>query len=106
MSTIGALLGGGVGFLARWQGLAIDNLLCATVVLADGSIVKATPEGEHSELLFAIKGGGGNFGIVVEATIKAGKIGWDPNPAAVPANPCLLRVSYARSTTDIWMILG
>lgn len=81
VGSIGAMLGGGVGFLARSQGLTIDGLVSATVCLADGSIVEATSDGEHSELLYCLKGGGGNFGIVLEATVRAGRVGWDPSPS-------------------------
>ena len=80
----GLTLGGGIGFLMRKHGLAVDNLVAAEVVTAEGSIVRASAD-EHPDLFWALRGGGGNFGVVtsflfalhpVGPTVMAGPVFW------------------------------
>ncbi|MEI2721950.1 MAG: FAD-binding protein [Gemmatimonadales bacterium] len=64
----GITLGGGVGYLVRKHGLTIDNLLAAEVVTADGQLLHVDDQ-NHPDLFWAIRGGGGNFGVATRFQI-------------------------------------
>jgi hypothetical protein len=65
----GLTIGGGIGYLARGAGLSCDNLLSAEIVTADGQVVTAS-EREHEDLYWAIRGGGGNFGVLTSLEFR------------------------------------
>jgi FAD/FMN-containing dehydrogenase len=70
----GLTLGGGIGYMVRKYGLAIDNLLSAKLVTADARVVSASPA-ENRDLFWAIRGGGGNFGVVTELEFQLAPVG-------------------------------
>jgi hypothetical protein len=86
----GLTLGGGIGWLMRTHGLAVDNLLAAHVVTAEGAIVRAS-EHDDPDLFWALRGGGGNFGVVtsfqfalhpVGPQVMAGPVFWAADDTA------------------------
>jgi FAD/FMN-containing dehydrogenase len=109
--TAGLTLGGGTGYLTRAFGLTIDNLLEADMVLADGSVV-TTSSTQHPELFWAIRGGGGNFGVVTSFLFQAhpvkmvfaGPIFWD----AVHAKQvmCAYRDFIATAPEELGIFVG
>ena len=107
----GLTLGGGIGNLTRKCGLSCDNLVSADVVLADGSFVVAN-ESENADLFWALRGGGGNFGVVTSfefrlhevGTVYAGPVLWTVERAADAMK--FVREFIKEATDDLNVILA
>jgi FAD/FMN-containing dehydrogenase len=91
----GLTLGGGIGYLSRTHGLTLDNLLSAELVLADGSVVTAS-EAEHPDLFWAVRGGGGNFGVVTSFVFRLHPI------STVYGGPMLWPIEQAADLLKFW----
>lgn len=74
VGVAGSTLGGGTGYLARRFGLSLDNLISADVVTAAGDLLRAS-EAENADLFWALRGGGGNFGIVTGLEFRLHEVG-------------------------------
>jgi len=92
----GLTLGGGFGWLARRHGLAVDNLISVEIVLADGDCVTASAD-ENADLFWAIRGGGGNFGIVTRFDFKLHEVGPD-----ILFGPTFFRLDDARTVLSAY----
>lgn len=104
----GLALGGGIGWFSRKYGLTIDHLLSVEVVTADGEILRAGPA-ENADLFWAVRGGGGNFGVVTSMTFKLHPGGMIYGGALVlPAKEEVLRryLDYAASAPDELTTMG
>ena len=84
----GLALGGGSGWLERKHGLTVDNILAVELITASGEPIRASAD-EHPELFWALRGGGGNFGVVTAIELQAppGRAGGDGRPRGLPARP-------------------
>lgn len=109
----GLTLGGGFGWITRKHGLTIDNLLAADVVTAGGRILHASAT-SHPDLFWAIRGGGGNFGVVSRFTFQAHPIGPEVMSGLIihpiDAAPTLLRefrkiCAQAEDELTVWAVM-
>ena len=92
----GLTLGGGVGYLTRKYGLTIDNLLGVDMVLADGTFITANAE-ENTDLFWAVRGGGGNFGVVTSFLFRGNPIG-----TTVYGGPIFWPMEHAETVMCFW----
>ncbi len=98
----GLTLGGGMGYLVRKHGLTIDNLLAAEVVTADGQLLHTDPR-THPDLFWAIRGGGGNFGVATRFQFRLHEMGKVLGGLLIlPATPSVIEdfVGLARAAPD------
>lgn len=109
----GLTLGGGFGWISRKFGMSVDNLLSADVVTADGELRRAS-ENENADLFWAIRGGGGNFGVVTSFEFKLHPVGpevlsglvFHPQSAAPELLPKWRRfVAEAPDELTCWVVL-
>jgi FAD/FMN-containing dehydrogenase len=91
----GLTLGGGLGYLTRRHGLTIDNLLAVDMVLADGRLVSASAE-ENEELFWAVRGGGGNFGVVTSFLFRGSPV------STVYGGPMFWEMAHAAEVMRFW----
>jgi FAD/FMN-containing dehydrogenase len=91
----GLTLGGGIGYLSRTHGLTLDNLLGVDIVLADGTFVTADAE-QHTDLFWAVRGGGGNFGVVTSFLFRLHPI------STVYGGPMLWPMEMAQDLLKWW----
>ncbi len=91
----GLTLGGGIGYLSRRFGLTIDNLIGADVVLADGRFVTASAS-ENSDLFWALRGGGGNFGVVTSFEFRLHPVN------TVYGGPMMWPLERAAEVMQLW----
>jgi FAD/FMN-containing dehydrogenase len=92
---VGLTLGGGIGRLGRKHGLSCDNMVSAEVVTADGRILKAS-EDDNADLFWALRGGGGNFGVVTDVVYRLHPLG-----PTVLAGSLIYRWRDARAAGEI-----
>jgi FAD/FMN-containing dehydrogenase len=100
----GLTLSGGIGWKVRKRGLALDSLLAAEVVTADGGLVRASHD-EHADLFWALRGGGGNFGVVTAFEFRAHRttdvyFGTISFPAAEAASVLQGWAAYVRTAPE------
>jgi len=96
----GLTLGGGLGWFMGLHGMAVDNLIAAELVTADGRVLNVSDE-EHPDLFWAIRGGGGNFGVATKLTFRLHPVGQVVGGlAAHPLSTAAEMLRFYRSTTQ------